>query len=212
MLVFDDGLGGYLPLSKADIHCDCLSFASAGIAPSPTTLMVMAEGVCVVKRTRCAPYRHWLLAEDEAAPERGLLARAARLVTEITLGLGDARASHRSRERGARTHDTRTGGGLALGQFYAPFPPSSGNSMSGVNRARRGYAVGPIPHPAITPVRPTSTSPASSLIWAMVTILPPLRSSVATIRCRWSAALSVQRPANQRAFAEVMTAPRSSGR
>ena len=90
VLVFDDGLGGYLPLSKADIHCDCLSFASAGIAPSPTTLMVMAEGVCVVKRTRRALYRHWQLAEDEAAPERGLLARAARLVTEITLGRGDA--------------------------------------------------------------------------------------------------------------------------
>ena len=55
VLVFDDGLGGYLPLSQAELPCDCLSFASAGIAPSPATLMVMAEGVCVVKRTRrCA--------------------------------------------------------------------------------------------------------------------------------------------------------------
>ncbi len=90
VLVFDDGLGGYLPLSQADMNCDSLSFASAGIAPSPSTLMVMAEGVCVVKQTRRALYRHWQLAEGEAAPERGLLARAARLVTEITLGRGDA--------------------------------------------------------------------------------------------------------------------------
>ena len=90
VLVFDDGLGGYLPLSQADMNCDSLSFASAGIAPRPSTLMVMAEGVCVVKQTRRALYRHWQLAEGEAAQDRGLLARAARLVTEITLGRGDA--------------------------------------------------------------------------------------------------------------------------
>ncbi len=90
VLVFDDGLGGFLPLSEADLSCDPLSFASAGIIPSPSSLMVMAEGVCVVKQTRRALYRHWLLAEGEAAPVRGLLARAARLTTEITLGRGEA--------------------------------------------------------------------------------------------------------------------------
>ena len=51
--------------------------------------MVMAEGVCLVKQAGRALYRHWLLAEGEAAPVRGLLARAARMVTEITLGRGD---------------------------------------------------------------------------------------------------------------------------
>ena len=45
--------------------------------------------MCVVKQTRRALYRHWQLAEGEAAPVRGLLARAARLVTEITLGRGE---------------------------------------------------------------------------------------------------------------------------
>ena len=90
VLVFDDGLGGFLPLSKADLSCDPLSFASAGIIPAPSSLMVMAEGVCVVKQTGRALYRHWQLAEGEAAPVRALLARAARLVTEITLGRGDA--------------------------------------------------------------------------------------------------------------------------
>jgi NADH-quinone oxidoreductase subunit F len=90
VLVFDDGLGGYLPLSEADISCTPLSFASVGIIPSPSSLMVMAEGVCVVKQTRRALYRHWQLAESEAAQVRALLARAARLVTEITIGNGEA--------------------------------------------------------------------------------------------------------------------------
>ena len=90
VLVFDDGLGGFLPLSKADLSCDSLSFASAGIIPAPSSLMVMAAGVCVVKQTGRALYRHWQNAEGEAAPVRPLLARAARLATEISLGRGDA--------------------------------------------------------------------------------------------------------------------------
>ena len=89
VLVFDDGLGGFLPLSEADLSCEPLSLASAGIVPVPSSLMVMAEGVCVVKQTRRALYRHWQLAEGEAAPVRGLLARGARLVAEITLGRGE---------------------------------------------------------------------------------------------------------------------------
>ena len=89
-LVFDDGLGGFLPLSASDLASDPLSLASAGIVPAPSTLTAVAEGTCVVKRTGRALYRHWQLADGEAAPVRGLLARAARLVTEITLGRGEA--------------------------------------------------------------------------------------------------------------------------
>ena len=89
VLVFDDGMSGFLPLSASDISCDPLSFITTGINPSPSTLMVMAEGVCVVKQTRRALYRHWLLSEDTAHPVRSLLARAARLTTEITLGDGN---------------------------------------------------------------------------------------------------------------------------
>ncbi len=90
VLVFDDGLGGFLPLSAADLSCDPLSLASAGIVPAPGSLMVMADGVCMVKQTQRALYRHWQLAEGEAAPVRALLARAARLATEIALGRGEA--------------------------------------------------------------------------------------------------------------------------
>ena len=52
--------------------------------------MVMAEGVCVVKQTGRALYRHWLLADgEEAASVRPLLARAARLTSEIIHGRGE---------------------------------------------------------------------------------------------------------------------------
>ena len=90
VLVFDDGLGGFLPLSEADLSCDPLSLASAGIIPSPSTLTVMAEGVCLVKQTGRALYRHWQLADNETSPVRALLARAARLASEVSLGRGDA--------------------------------------------------------------------------------------------------------------------------
>ena len=89
MLVFDDGLGGFLPLSQADLACDPLAFAAAGIIPAPSSLMVLAEGVCVVKQAGRALYRYWLLAEGETTPVQRLLARAARLTTEITLGRGE---------------------------------------------------------------------------------------------------------------------------
>ena len=96
MLVFDDGLGGFLPLSAADLSCEPLSFAAAGITPAPSTLLVTADSASVVKQTRRALYRHWQLAEGEGLAEgevasvRGLLVRAARLMTELTLGRGEA--------------------------------------------------------------------------------------------------------------------------
>ena len=71
LLVFDDGLGGFLPLSAADLSCEPLSFAAAGITPAPSTLLVTADSASVVKQTRRALYRHWQLAEGEGlAPAR----------------------------------------------------------------------------------------------------------------------------------------------
>jgi NADPH-dependent glutamate synthase beta subunit-like oxidoreductase/formate hydrogenlyase subunit 6/NADH:ubiquinone oxidoreductase subunit I len=90
VLVFDDGLGGFLPLSKADLSCEPLSLSSAGIIPAPSTLMVVPDGVCMVKQAGRALYRSWLLADGEAAAVRGMLARAARLVAEISLGRGQS--------------------------------------------------------------------------------------------------------------------------
>jgi len=91
VLVFDNGMGGFLPLSEADLSCQPLTLANAGIAPAPSSLMVLAEGVCLVEQTRRALYRYWQLAENEAPPIRSLLARAARLVADITVGRGAPR-------------------------------------------------------------------------------------------------------------------------
>ncbi len=89
ILQFDAGLGGLLPLTAADIRCEPLHFAEAGIAPAPATITVLADGGCVVQHTRQALYRHWEIAETASATERGLLARAVRLTTELTLGRGE---------------------------------------------------------------------------------------------------------------------------
>ena len=132
LLVFDDGLGGFLPLSAADLSCEPLSFAAAGITPAPATLMVTADSASVVKQTRRALYRHWQLAEGEVCVRRGacvrarLLIRGARLVTELTLGRGDVRPSRRPRRSGARARRAGAGGRLAVGQFPALLPPAVG--------------------------------------------------------------------------------------
>ncbi len=88
VLLFDNGMGGFLPLSEADLSCHPLALAAAGIAPAPSSLMVVAEGLCLVEQTRRALYRFWQLAEKEPFAVRSQLARAARLVAEITVGHG----------------------------------------------------------------------------------------------------------------------------
>jgi hypothetical protein len=71
VLVFDDGLGGFLPLSAADVSCEPLALASAGVVPVPSSLMVMAEGVCLLRQTRRALYRHWQLADNAEGDPAG---------------------------------------------------------------------------------------------------------------------------------------------
>lgn len=88
IVVFDNGMGGFLPLSEADLSCRPLALAAAGLVPAPVSLMILAEGVCIVEQTRRALYRYWQLADQEPAPVRTLLARVARLVAEITVGHG----------------------------------------------------------------------------------------------------------------------------
>ena len=43
VLAFDGGMGGFLPLSAANVACDPVSFASVGIIPAPSSLMVMSH-------------------------------------------------------------------------------------------------------------------------------------------------------------------------
>ncbi|MBK1641194.1 hypothetical protein CKO12_04755 [Chromatium okenii] len=135
ILQFDAGLGGLLPLAAADIRCEPLHFAEAGIAPAPATITVLADGGDVVQRTRQALYRHWELAETASATERGLLARAVRLTTELTLGRGEL-AHLRALE--ALTLDlTRAGLAAAaatLGSALRYFRPQWDSTVGGDNR------------------------------------------------------------------------------
>jgi NADPH-dependent glutamate synthase beta subunit-like oxidoreductase len=88
ILAFDNGQGGFLPLSEADLRCQPEDLAAVGIVPSPTTVMVLPEGTCIVEQTRRAMHRYWWLSEDAPAPVRALLGRVARLVTELCVGHG----------------------------------------------------------------------------------------------------------------------------
>jgi NADPH-dependent glutamate synthase beta subunit-like oxidoreductase len=58
-----------------------------------TSSWVLKEGACVVESTRHALYRFWLISEDGGDARkliaRSLIARAARMVTEITIGKGE---------------------------------------------------------------------------------------------------------------------------
>jgi NADPH-dependent glutamate synthase beta subunit-like oxidoreductase/formate hydrogenlyase subunit 6/NADH:ubiquinone oxidoreductase subunit I/NADH:ubiquinone oxidoreductase subunit F (NADH-binding) len=88
ILAFDNGMGGFLPLSDADLRCQPEDLAAVGIAPSPSTVLVLPEGSCVVEQTRRAMHRYWELSESAPAAVRALLGRVARLVTELCVGQG----------------------------------------------------------------------------------------------------------------------------
>ena len=211
VLVFDDGLGGFLPLSEADLSCEPLSLASAGIIPSPSTLMVMAEGVCMVKQTGRALYRHWQLADNETSPVRGLAGPSG------PPGQRDQSRSRRRRPSGRpRRNDPRAGrpgpgGGLAAGQLPAPLPPAVGRPRPARVLPGRGVPRAARRRRATAPARPTSTSPASWPISATATIGPPSKSSGTTTPCRWCAAWSARRRASPPACAAAATARCSSG-
>ncbi|MFH1057585.1 MAG: FAD-dependent oxidoreductase [Pseudomonadota bacterium] len=91
-LALDGGLGGFLPPPAAQIPLAPEELMNAGVSPTPATLWVLTEGECIVDQTRRALYRFWQLSEDQTRPARALLAKAARMVTEIAVGKG--RPSH----------------------------------------------------------------------------------------------------------------------
>ena len=84
-LALDGGLGGFLP-PNARISFGPEDLLGAVASPRPQTLWVIGKNQCLVELTRNALYRHWKLAEGYDRAERALLARAARLVTQIKVG------------------------------------------------------------------------------------------------------------------------------
>ena len=126
VLVFDDGLGGFLPLSAADLSCQPLALADAGIMPAPATLMVLAEGVCMVKQTRRALYRHWKLAEGEASAGAQLAGARCAADDRDHPRPRRRRPSGRPGRCGAATGGAGAGGRLAIDQLAALLPRAVG--------------------------------------------------------------------------------------
>ncbi len=87
-LAIDGGMGGYLPPAAAQIPLATEELTAAGVDPGLGTLELLSAGECLVDLTRRVLYRYWVLAGQEPSPERGLVTRALRMVTEITRGKG----------------------------------------------------------------------------------------------------------------------------
>jgi NADPH-dependent glutamate synthase beta subunit-like oxidoreductase/NADH:ubiquinone oxidoreductase subunit F (NADH-binding)/formate hydrogenlyase subunit 6/NADH:ubiquinone oxidoreductase subunit I len=84
-LALDGGLGGFVP-PNTRVRFGPEDLLAAVASPRPQTLWVIGKNQCIVDLTREALYRHWKLAEGSDRATRALLARAARLVTQIKVG------------------------------------------------------------------------------------------------------------------------------
>lgn len=91
-LSLDDGMGGFVPFQTGQTDLSPEADVSGCVTKSPMTIWLLEEGACVVEMTRHALYRFWLISEDGGDARkliaRSLIARAARMVTEITIGKG----------------------------------------------------------------------------------------------------------------------------
>ena len=88
-LLLDDGMGGFLPIAQAHIRLAPEEMSAASVTPSPETIRLVDKDACIVDMTRHALYRYWLLSGEETSPARVLIAKATRMVTQITLGQAD---------------------------------------------------------------------------------------------------------------------------
>ena len=125
LLIFDDGLGGF-PAHVPGGHFLRSPFVRFG-GHHPGAVLTgcfrRKYPPLVVQQTRRALYRLWQLADDEGPSIRGLLIRAARLTSELTLGRGDSRHPRRSQRPGRRIRHPRARLRLAAGQFPSLLPP-----------------------------------------------------------------------------------------
>lgn len=84
-LALDGGMGGFLPYDGAR-RLDADDFLSDEVNPHPASVMVLEARHCLVDAVRAALYHYWQQSEDTAPEERALLARAARLVSQVKTG------------------------------------------------------------------------------------------------------------------------------
>jgi NADH-quinone oxidoreductase subunit F len=141
-LVLDEGLAGFVP-AGAPLPADPELLAGLGVDPGFSRMDVLKAGQCPVDLTRQALYQHWRAAAvSDTHPSRGLLARAARLATEVALGRGSrehldelGHAAIQLEEAGLKAARTLTSSLTAFpGQWLEH---ASGVCATGACRARR---------------------------------------------------------------------------
>lgn len=141
-LALDHGQGGFLAPGVA-LPLDPELLAGLGVDPGFACLEAVSAKQCPVDMTRQALYRHWRAAAvRDNHPHRVLLARAARLATELALGKGSVeqldelgRTVRLLEEAGLAAARTL---GSSLGVFESSWREhASGKCPSGTCRARR---------------------------------------------------------------------------
>ncbi|HEX8986943.1 MAG TPA: FAD-dependent oxidoreductase [Rhodocyclaceae bacterium] len=119
-LALDGGLGGFLPPS-AQVRFGPEDLLAAVVSPRPQTLWVIGRDRCLVDLTRDALYRHWKMAEGSDRATRALLARAARLVTQIKVGRAGRGHLAELEELGHQLHGRNLAAAWPLGSALMHF-------------------------------------------------------------------------------------------
>lgn len=141
-LALDEGLSGF-SAAGAPLPLDPEIMDGLGLNPGVSRVRAIGAKECPVDLTRQALYQHWRMsAVREGHPHRGLLARAARLATELALGRGGAEelrelelAAQLLEEAGLAAARTIRS---SLASFSAQWlDHAAGNCASGACRGRR---------------------------------------------------------------------------
>lgn len=141
-LSLDEGLSGFVP-AGTPLPWDPELLPGLGVNPGFARLRGICSSECPVDLTRQALYQHWRLAAvREGHPHRGLLARAARLATELALGRGSREQLDELGHVVILLEEAGLKAVRTLRSSLAAFPGqwfehASGNCATGSCRARR---------------------------------------------------------------------------
>ncbi|MBI4805793.1 MAG: FAD-dependent oxidoreductase [Desulfovibrio sp.] len=141
-LCLDEGLSGFVA-ANSPLPWDPELLTGMAVNPGFTQLRGIGATQCPVDLTRQALYQHWRCAAvREGHPHRGLLARAARLATELALGRGGPEQLEELGNAVSLLDEAGLKAARTLQSSLAAFPEewlehSRGNCGTGTCRARR---------------------------------------------------------------------------
>ena len=141
-LSLDEGLSGFVA-EDAPLPWDPELLSGLGVNPGFAGFRGIGAAQCPVDLTRQALYQHWRLAAvREGHPHRGLLARAARLATELALGRGGREQLEELGHAVILLEEAGLKAACTLRSSLAAFPGqwlehALGNCATGTCRARR---------------------------------------------------------------------------